>query len=199
MRTARLALVAAGLAAVGFAVPSGAATPAPTSSAPKTLTFTDPSGDGKLPGDDIVKVAYTTTGTTAKVGKKTVYTPKNVVMSIETAAPISTNGYLQYTVQGVIDGCGEFYLGSAPGSELDTISAACPDDDSVDFAAATYEVKGNTITFTVPVDSTFKAGTKIATPSAYVGVVDPITGELGPSFFFVADDSAASDADYTIG
>ena len=197
MRTARLALVAAGLAAVGFAVPSGAATT--TSSGPKALVFTDEAGDGVAPGDDITKVTYTTSGTTAKVGKKTVYTAKNLVFTIETAAPVVSTGYVQYNVQGVVDGCGEFYLGAAPGSALDTISAACPDDDTVDFAAATYEVKGNTITFTVPLDGTFKKGVKIDTPYAYTGLVDPVTGELGPSFFFVANDDAASDGTYTIG
>ena len=189
----RLALAAAGLAALGMALPASAG------SAPAKLVVTDAAGDA-------FKMTWTTTGTTVKkkVGRKvvTTYTPKKLVVVLETAGDIDTAGTTQYDVEGTADGCGDFYFYVAPGSALEGIAGSCPDDDSVDFAAVTYVISGKTITFTIPLGSVpgLKAGKKVSGLNAYTGQVDPITGEVGPVLFggTLATDTVSSDATFTI-
>jgi hypothetical protein len=206
--SARLSLAAAGLAALGLALPAHAG------AVPAKLVVTDAAGDAfsgplsALTGgaDELTKMTWTTTGTTVKkkVGKKvvTTYTPKNLVVVLETAGDIDTTGATQYDVEGTADGCGDFYMYVAPGSLLEGIAGSCGDDEAVDFASTTYAVAGRTITFTVPLGSVtgVKAGKKITGLNAYTGQVDPVTGELGPVLLggTLATDSVASDATFAI-
>lgn len=222
MRTARLALVAAGLASVGFAVPSLAATTTtPPAAKAKELAYTDPAGDGKMePGDDIVGVRLTTAGTTATVGKKTTYTPKQMVLSLTTASPVATNGTVQYTFEGNVPGCGAFYVAIAPGelakalpdpAGFPELFGSCPDDKAFDFTtSAAFKVDGSTLTVTFDLNADFKAGATISDVLAYSAVVEPVTGEIGPTIQggrplspfseqSFANDDAVSTATYTIG
>lgn len=203
MRTSvsRLAVCTAALLLAGLAVPSSAAPAA----GPKTVSFTDPAGDDKISKtSDIVKVTYTTQGTTAKVGKKTTYTPKRVAISVEVAGAIAGDGTVQYDVEGNVPGCGDFYLYASPGSELDPLGSSCGDDDTIEFSSAAYEVKGSTITFTVPLKSVpgFEVGKVISALNAYTGTVEPVTGEGGAVLLGsspLENDGAGTDATYTIG
>lgn len=178
--TARLALAASGLAVLGVVGGAHAALPVP---GPKTLTVVDPSGDGKVAGDDITKVTYSTTGTRSKVGKKLVYKPKALTMAIETATPIVTDGSMLYEVEGNVPGCGSFYLNVSPGAALELLFGSCSDDSTVDFSGSSFAVSGKTLTFTVPFGEAdgFKAGSTVTDVLAYTGTVDPVTGIVGPS------------------
>ena len=196
----RLALAAAGLAAAGLALPASAG------AAPQAVTFTDASGDALMgTADDIVKVTYTTTGTTAtkKVGKKTVttYTPKNLVVVVETAGDIDTSGTTQYDVEGTVPGC-SFYLYVTPGSVLESPVGSCGEGETGSFDALTTTVKGKTLTFALPLKAVpgMKAGAKLSDLYAYTGSVEPITGELGPVAFgpVLPNDDAESDRVFTI-
>jgi hypothetical protein len=204
--TVRLSLVAAGLAAIGLAMPASAG------SAPTKLVITDPAGDSNadafqsLEGDadDIVKLTFTTTGatTTKKVGKKVVktYTPKVLVITLETLGNIMTSGATQYNIEGSADGCGNFYLYVAPGTAMESFSGFCADDDAADFAGADYKIAGKTITFTVPLGSVpgIKAGSKLDGLRAYTASVEPVTGELGP-WPVLVNDETDGEAVYKVG
>ncbi|HUR14260.1 MAG TPA: hypothetical protein VM097_07180 [Mycobacteriales bacterium] len=207
-RTARLSLVLAGCAALGLAVPAHAG------SAPAKLVVTDATDDAlsapltALTGgaDELAKMTWTSTGTTTKrkVGKKTVttYTPKNLVVILETAGDIATDGTTQYDVEGSSDGCGDWYVYVTPGAALEAVFGSCDDDDSVDFGSASFAVAGKTITFTIPLGSVpgLKAGKSVTGLNAYTGFVDPVTGDLGPVFLGAdgATDTAPSDAAFKI-
>lgn len=188
-RTTRLSLVLAGCAALGLAVPAHAGT------APNKLAFTDPAGDSKVApagallgtGDDITKVTWTTTGitTSRKVGRKTVkaYTPKNAVVTIETVGPIDTSGHTLYNVYATADGCGQFLYSTSPGTLQDSTFSYCTDDDSVDGSGVSTDVRGNAITFTIPLKSVtgFEANKTLTSLSAYTGTCDPVAGLLCPT------------------
>lgn len=207
-RSARLALVVAGLAVVGLTLPASAG------SAPAKLVVTDPAGDSHAApfaamtggADELVKMTWTSTGKTTKrkVGKKvvTTYTPKNLVVVLETAGDIDTGGATQYDIEGNSVGCGDFYLYVAPGSALEGVFGSCADDDTVDFGSATFAVAGKTITFTIPLGSVpgLTAGKTVTGLNAYTGNVDPITGEVGPVIIggTLANDSVPSDAAFKI-
>jgi hypothetical protein len=191
MRTsiARISLAAAGLAVVGLVGGAHAATTAPAG--PKTLTYTDPSGDGKVAGDDITKVTYTTTGTTTKVGKKVTYTPKNLVIIVEAASAIVTNGTMQYDIEGSVPGCGDFFFYFAPGAAIGavpvvggapTVSGSCADDSAAVFDGVTAVAADKTLTFTIGLGSItgFTAGASVTGMLAYTGTVDPVFGVVGP-------------------
>jgi hypothetical protein len=200
--TIRLLACAASAAMVGLAAQAGAAAAVP---GPKSLSFTDPAGDDKIgASSDIVKVTYATQGLTSKVGKKTVYTPKRLVMTIETAGDISSNGTVQYDIEGNLPGCGDFYLYASPGAVLEFLASSCGDDDTVEFDGSSFEVKGKTITFVVPLGSIPGAtvGKSVTALHAYTGLVDPVTGEVGPVLIGsnpLENDGASSDASYKIG
>lgn len=200
--TARFALAAAGLAVVGLVGGAHAATPAPAG--PKTLVVTDATADAVTNhGDDIAKLTLTTSGTTKKVGKKLVYTPKALLVSIETAAAIPADGTVQYDIEATTDGCKSFYMYATPGSKLDPLGSASCDDKAATFAGSTYSVKDKTITFTIPLGDGpgFAAGKSLTAIDAYTGHVDPVTGEVGPVIIggTLSNDDVATDAAFKIG
>ena len=204
----RLALVAAGAAALGLALPAHAG------SAPAKLVVTDAATDSvagpfkalTASADELTKMTWTTSGTTTKrkVGARTVttYTPKKLLVTLETAGDIDTSGTTQYDIEGTSDGCGDFYVYVSPGAALESVAGSCADDDAIDFAETTYAVAGKTITFTIPLGSVpgLKAGKAVSGLNAYTGNVEPFTGEGGPVLFggTLANDSVASDASFKI-
>lgn len=200
---ARTALAAAGLAVVGLAGSSFAAA-APTG---KTLVFTDESGDSLgQPGDDLTKVTYTTTGT--KVGKT--YTAKSLVVTLEAASDIATDGILTYEIDAEIAGCtAGFNLYFTPGVD-GSEGGGCVNSDPADPTSFTSvgvdgppTVAGRTITWTISLkaDPAFKAGGKISGFHAYTAAVEPVVGFIGPYIVdsALANDDVTSDATYTIG
>ncbi len=200
---ARTALAAAGLAVVGLVGSASAATTA----GPKTLVITDAAGDSLgQPGDDLTKVTYTTTG--KKVGKT--YTPTALVVTLETAGDISTNGVLTYEVDTDLAGCDAgfdlYFTPGVDGSE----GGGCLNSDPADPTSITSTgvdgpptVGGHTMTWTISLkaDVAFKAGSKISGFHAYTGAVEPVVGFIGPYLVdtALANDDVSSDATYTIG
>lgn len=192
----RLALVAAGASLLGATHVASAA----TSAGPKTLSFTDDSGDSfGVPGDDITKVTYTTTG--KKSGKT--YTPKNLLITLDLASAVG-DGTVQYNVEGSVGGC-SFFLYNTPGAALsdETAFGGCSEDDKIDLGA-TATAAGSRVTFTIPLGATpdFKAGKSVTGLFAYTGTVDPVTGEIGntlPGSSPLDNDDAESDKTYKIG
>lgn len=188
---ARLVAVSAAAALAVLTVPSHAAV------APQ---ITDPTGDSLVPmaSLDITSGRFATTGTTAKVGKKTVYTPKNLVITLSYAGtPDVSRGATYYALFDVA-GCGEVLLEMYATGTWATADCL---EDSFDFDAV---AKGpNSLEFTMPL-STFgkgvKAGTKITSMRALTGGSDPLVG-FGPVDFdesFVSD-TATSTQTYVIG
>ncbi len=195
---ARTALAAAGLAVIGLVGSASAGTP---SVGAKPLVITDPAGDSfGQPGDDLVKMTWSTTGT----GTGKAYKPAALVVAVETSGKVGATSSLQYNVEGTVAGCGDFYFYTSPGSALLDGSAfgSCADDDSVDFTNAEVTSTDTTVTFTLPLGSVagFKAGNAISGLVGYVGIVDPVTGEFGPAFLGAdgASDVVSSDATYKI-
>jgi len=201
--SARLALAAAGFAAAGLALPASAGV------APAKLVVSDPADDALVGGaDDIVKLTWTTTGTTTtkRVGRKvvTTYTPKNAVATIETAGAIDTSGTTLYNIYATSDGCGQLLYSVAPGTVLDSTYSYCTDDDSVDGGGITTTVAGSTITFTIPLKSVpgFQVGKKLSGLAAYTGTTDPVAGLLGPAAMAEStpldNDNVTTDSSFTI-
>jgi hypothetical protein len=196
-RTARTAAVASVGALLVFAGSAHAAAPGP-----KTFSFTDKSGDSTPFKGDIVKVTYTTTGTKTK----TTYTPKKLVITIETADAIDTSGTTMYEIDSELAGCENgFDVYFTPGVE-DSAGGGCV--NSTGATSFTYTgldgppVVGDkklTWTVTLKADPAFKVGSTISGIDAYTGVVEPATGTVGPYFFGLVNDDAPTDASYKIG
>lgn len=202
--TARLSLVAAGLAVVGLVGGAHAATPAAPK--PKSLVITDPSGDA-MPGTkgDIVKVTYTTTGKTTvkKVRNKpvTTYTPDKLVLTIETADPVDTSGTTTYEIDSEVAGCDSgFDVWSTPGVD-GSEGGGCTNADPADPTSFTDEgldgaptVAGKTLTFTFHFNGfsgkQVKAGATISGVHAYTALVEPVVGFIGP---YLVDTALAND------
>jgi hypothetical protein len=206
LATARLSLVAAGLAVAGLVGTAGAA------SAPTALGITDPTGDVQFAGHgDITKLTYTTSGVTTvkKVRTKTVktYTAKNLVVSEDYADAIDTTGTTVYQLGFSIPACsGGVLLVTQPGSLL-TDYANCSDGTltgGTDLGVSAV-VAGKNITWTIPL-SAF-GGAKIGDPidgtDLVTGWAEPAQG-TGPYLFATfgapsANDELTSDSTYKIG
>ena len=207
MRLARFALATAGLATAGLALSSSAATPV----GPKTLSYTDATGDslGAVASNDITKVTFTTTGTTTKVGKKTTYTPKNLVVSLTlAAAPGSTPG-LDYEVDGDLPGCGSTNFTYTPGAQVQGglfTECGSEPDATTGSTSTLYDapptVNGSTITWTFSLKGLspeFKAGAVFSGITAFTVQNDPVFGIVGPGLVGGEYDTASTDSTYKIG
>jgi hypothetical protein len=206
VRLVRPVLVLVAAVSVGIA---GAATAAPAG--PNPLTFSDPAGDA-VPtdaGNDILSVTVTTTGTTAKAGKKSTYTPKALVVSMKlAAAPSPVLGTL-YEIDAETSGCGTLSLYFTPGIDgsggyVGCGSAPDPTGSTSTSFSVVPEVAGATVTWTVPFSEMPKempVGSSISSFAAFSTQTDPATGIVGP--YAVTDqlnyDNATSDATYKIG
>ncbi len=188
MTSNRVLAVAALAACAALAAPAGAAAPKPQ--------ITDPKGDSAVlgAGGDIVSALFSTTGSTTRVGKKTVYTPTRLVVTVTYAANASTEQYATHVVQFAAPGCGEIYLQHFSGGKFG--SAECLEDP---FDPIT-SVKGKTVTFTLPFSSVgkayFKKGAALTDLKVYSAVAEPVLGYETAQF---ADDPGASDVATTTG
>jgi hypothetical protein len=204
MRLVRPLLAAAAVAALALSGTASAAT-----TGPKTVTFSDPAGDSAAPvaGTDITGVTWTTAG--AGAGKK--YRAKSLVLTLTLAAPPAGDGTTLYAVDANLGGCGDFYVNYMPGAKLgDTFNyAACggtpgdPTGSGTSFAA-TPEVKGKSIIWTLPLASLpgdVKVGSGFTGLNALTDLVDPVTGIIGSYGLGgpALEDTAATDAPYTVG
>ncbi len=193
LSTARLALAAAGLAVVGLVGGAQAAKTAP-GAAPTVLTINDATGDaqGGQASTDLTKVVYTTSGTTKKVGKKRVYTPTALVVTMTVAAPVSTAPVVIYEADSAIPDCGKLFLYYVPGDQFRAVQPASGaqvgcggTDDGTLFLENTPVVAGSTITWTVPLADLAPALKKARSLSefhTYTGLADPVLGLLGPEY-----------------
>lgn len=196
-RTARTAAVASVGALLVLAGSAHAAAPGP-----KTLVVTDASGDAAPLKGDLVKVTYTTTGTKTK----TTYTPKSLVVTIETADAIDTSGTTTYEVDAELAGCeGGFDLYFTPGVD-GSEGGGCLNGSGTSITSEGVDgppvVNGKTMTWTIPfksVSGQLKAGAVISGIDAYTGLVEPATGIIGPYLLGFVNDDATTDSTYKIG
>ncbi len=166
MRTRLLAVL---LAACTAALPAHAGAPKPQ--------ITDKTGDEKVPnapGMDIVSATFSTAGTTARVGKRTVYTPTTLVVTVAYAGPVAADPYVTHTVLFTVPGCGEAYLEVFGGGTYGV--ADCLSDEF----AFTTAVSGATLTYRLPFASIgkqyLKAGAALTDLVVYSALGDPVEG-----------------------
>ncbi|HEU0133159.1 MAG TPA: hypothetical protein VFQ85_19445 [Mycobacteriales bacterium] len=175
------------------AVPAHAAAPKPQ--------ITDPKGDTAAPmaGTDLVSVLFGTSGTTAKVKKKTVYTPTKLVVTLTYDGQPSADPTVSHVVTFDAPGCDDVYLqvygGDGTFGSADCVNAA------FDFG---YKTSGNTITLTLPfgaLGKSLRGGAKLGALRAYTAVGDPLIGletVVMTSRDETANDVAKTDALYTV-
>lgn len=200
MPRARLALLAA-LVSTALASPhAGAAT--------KPL-LTDPKGDAIALGNswDIVSADLVTTGTTKKVGRKSVYTPTVLLASVTLAGPPSTQVGTKVHFRTDISACGGGYIDWSylPGTKAghnNGFVVGCGDPlvngQLSERVGDNAVVKGNTITWKLRLKEMGKdlpLGTTFRKPVVSTDVNDPYfglfgTGTLAPTTSF--DDAKSS-------
>ena len=168
MRTRLLAATAV-VAAAALALPASGA-PAPQ--------VVDPKGDAKTQsaGADIVSALFGTAGTTQKIGKRTVYTPGKLTVTVTYAAAPSTDPYVSHQVSFTAPGCGNVYLEIFSTGTFG-VADCSPPDTSFDVS---YKIAGNTITYTLPFSTLgkqyFKTGTPLTDLVTYTAFSDPQFG-----------------------
>jgi hypothetical protein len=145
-------------------------------------------------GDDILSVSFVTNFVTKKVKRKTVKTPVSFTATMRLAAPPDAQSY--YVVDATSSDCPDgisFEYSTESQFEADGVSCFDASSGSIgsinDYPAMPAVVKGNTISWTVPV-SGIKVGTVLSGLEAYAGVGPFSTGTL---------DEADSTATYTVG
>ena len=160
-------LVAALVGSLAFATQ---ATAAPKPQIP------DPAGDaiGLGAGYDVVSALFSTEGTTTRVGRRTLYTPTKLKVTVTYAGAVPTDAYAAQVVRFDIGNCSSVYLESYDGGTYG--SAACL-ADAFDFAVMKT---GKTMTFTLPFSVVGKAflkkGAVLTGLRTYTAVADPVLG-----------------------
>lgn len=194
----RARLVTATVLLVGLgalALPSSAATQVPQ--------LTDAAGDSHAPmgGMDIVSGLWSTTGTTAKVGGKSVYTPKNLVVTIGYADAVTMNPGAAHEVRF-----------TAPNTTyiLDVFgTSSYAYDGDFNELPMTVAVAGKNLTLTLPLaDMGLKPGAELSALRALTTAAEPVDGTSVPLFFegsplgttpeAFASDNASTDKTYKI-
>jgi hypothetical protein len=205
--SARATVVVAAAAMLALTLPASAAT------GPSTLVLADPTGDAP-PGlhGDITKLTYTTTGRTVtkKVGRKVtkVYTPTTLLITLTTADPIDTSGTTMYEIDSDLAGCANsFNLWFTPGV-AGSEGGGCSNGSGLTSPAEGLDgpptVAGSSLTFALSfkaLPGVLKAGATISGIDAYTGVVEPVTGIVGPYLLDPAlgNDELTTDTAYKIG
>lgn len=167
----RPALLLAALVAVAVAMPSHAA--------PKPQ-ITDAKGDGPQPGADIVSVLYSTTGT--GTGRK--YVPKKLVVTMTMAGDVITHPGLTYEVSALTTSCETVTFSAQQGSPYTTVTGlngwaewgSCTkpsSDGDSNVELLTAAVKGNTITWSMPIKMLPKGLTVGTIFSDFAARIDP--------------------------
>ena len=188
MRTVATAVAA--IAALSF-MPAAGAAPKPQ--------IVDATGDAAAgAGYDIVSALFTTAGTSAKAGRKTVYTPTKLVVTVTYASTVPADAYATQVVEFSAPGCEGVYLQTFSGGTFG--SADCLEDPfDVSVKAA-----GKSVTFTLPFGVLGKQylnkGAVLSGLTTYTALADPVlgyeTGEL--TMRTVTVDSAATTNVYKI-
>jgi len=186
----RLAAVTAAAALAAVAVPSQAA-PVPQ--------IKDATGDVLLPmpGLDIVSALFSTQGKTTVVGKKKLYLPKVLTVTVTYAETADTSALASQGVQFDVAGCGAVLLQRFSGGLWST--ADCLGDENPGFDAV---ASGKTVVFSLPFSSIgkqMKKGSAVTNLRTWANLTDPAVG------YGTADisenavlDYASTDATYRI-
>lgn len=185
-------------AQIAVAVALAVALAAPVSAAPKPQ-ITDPAGDALLAGGyDIVSALFSTTGTTVKVGRKTVYTPTKLLVTVRYNATVPADAYAAQVVTFNAPGCDNIYLETYTGGTYGTANCL---EESFTFSA---KPSGKTVTFSLPFSiigkATLKKGARLTALRTYTAIADPVVGYETGEFTMgqAAVDSATTDAAYKI-
>lgn len=189
----RIPLLAAAL--VGSLALTTSATAAPKPQ------ITDPAGDAVAlgAGYDVVSALFSTEGTTTRVGRRTVYTPTKLKVTVTYAGNVAADPYAAQVVSFDIGNCSDVYLESYDGG---TYGIAGCVTDAFDFSV---KKTGKTMTFTLPFSVVGKAylkkGAVLTGLRTYTAVADPVVGyesqEVGLDVAGAVD-SAATDVPYKI-
>ncbi len=182
------------LAAAAVVASCALALPGHTAAAPKPQ-IVDDAGDAVIPQDDldILSGLFATSGTTAKVKGKTVYTPKKLEVTVTYSAPASTFPIATHGVTFDLSGCGRVYLQTY---YLDTWAEAACIEGSLPVEVT---AKGDALVYSIAMSSlgkTMKAGAKLTSLRVFSGGADPVVG-IGPHDLeqsFVADEGTTSAA-----
>lgn len=190
-------LVAAVAATFALAAPGHGAVPKPQ--------IVDPTGDALPPisaGYDVVSALFRTEGTTAKVGRRTLYTPTKLVVTVTYAGSVPTEDVAAQVVMFDAPGCARVYLERyALGSTYGT--AECLADP---FSFNT-KASGKTLTFTLPFATVgkgfLKPGAVLTNLRTYTSIAEPVLGfeageVAGPAEAGTVD-NAETDAPYRVG
>lgn len=184
-------LAAALLASLAFAAAPSAAAPRPQ--------ITDPKGD-QLPvgsaGYDVVSALFSTSGESYKVGRKTVYNPTKLLVTVTYADTVSADSHAVQVVTFDSPTCENVYMQRYSGGTW--AFAGCGDD----FAFSVKQT-GKTLTFTVPFKAIgLKKGMSLTSLRTYTAVGDPVmgyeSGEVLGDLGAGAVDSATTTAAYKI-
>lgn len=205
MRRLLLAVAAAGLV-LSLMPPAAEATPP---------LVTDPKGDA-LPigaGFDIVSANLYTTGTTKKIGKKNVYTPKYLWATQTMAGPPSTLRGTTMTFHADISACGngsidwEYHPGNVILNDSSVLVVGCGTTTAgvtEESVAAEFQVVGNTLMWKLRLSDIGNKDLPLGTTFSgfYVSsdVNDPVTNIFGTSLLSPDSDIdyAKSSASYTL-
>lgn len=160
--------------ALALAAVLSVALAAPGVAAPRTPQITDPTGDAPAgAGYDIVSALFSTEGNTAKVGRKTVYTPTKLVVTVTYAGTVAADPYAAQVVEFDIPGCEGVYLERFSGGTWG--ASGCV--ETFDFGAKT---SGKTVTFTLPFaiigKNVLKKGAVLTGLRTYTAAADPVLG-----------------------
>jgi hypothetical protein len=161
----------------------------------------DPAGDqvAAMGGSyDVLSALFTTGGVNVRAGRKTVYVPTRLVVTVTYAGPVAADSYRAQVVSFATAEC-RVYLevyGAAP----DTYgSASCLD------TAFTFPVKatGATLAFTLPLSALkpyLAPGTMLTNLSTWTNVAEPMSGYESGDLIgnAVTVDFASSAGTYTI-
>ena len=184
----RLAVLTASAALAATALPGQAAGP----------QISGDGGDVPVPNLDIVSAQFATKGTTTRVGKKTVYTPKSLVVTVTySAAPDGLPVASQF-VGFTLPGCGAILMQRYDGNGTWGV-AECQEAGDLAYDVA---VSGNAVVFTLPfnaIGKQFKKGSVLTDLRVLTSVSDPVVG-YGPVDVdeALAVDSASTDTAYTV-
>lgn len=121
---------------------------------------------------DVRSALFSTAGTLTRKGKKVVYTPTTLVVTLTYAAPVPADLYAAQVVTFATDTC-RVYL-EAFGAGHDTYGSSSCTDDATTFGVRTA---GATMTFTVPLAAVgLKVGVELHKLTTWTNVAEPTTG-----------------------
>lgn len=209
-----LGAVAACVALGSTLSPSASAAQGPTLK-PQKPQLVDPKGDVQLlgAGFDVVSATLTTSGRAEVdfVGKKkvTTYTPQNLVVKLELAAPPALKNPAKYAVTFDISGCGNTTFTYTPNLLISQIPLGL-DEDSYEFFPCggdgstpifnPVSISGNVITFTVGLDEIpVGKGAVFSNIQAYTAYAEPVTGVIDTAVVGYTFDSASTTKTWKLG